>query len=173
MLFGFLKDRMSRRQPDIELGQQTPFINGYPSAAAFIASDPDHAFSIYNSFHRLSSGNLLYLEAELFELQKRQDDMDVRDSRGDPDTLQCFRSWKKLSTSSDTYQVERLDLIMKIRTKLKEYRKLAQVLPGRRFQIDSANDTIWAYTSMMQKKLSHSRRQFSRWGNHNLKLSKL
>jgi hypothetical protein len=151
MLFGFLNDRMSRRQPDIELGQQTPFINGYPSAAAFIASDPDHAFSIYNSFHRLSSRNLLYLEAELFELQKRQDDMDVRGSRGDPDTLQCFRSWRKLSTSSDTYQVERMDLIMKIRTKLKEYRKLAQVLPVRRFQIDSANDTIWAYTSLMQK----------------------
>jgi hypothetical protein len=67
--------------------------------------------------------------------------MDVRGSRGDPDTLQCFRSWRKLSTSSDTYQVERMDLIMKIRTKLKEYRKLAQVLPVRRIQIDSADTT--------------------------------
>lgn len=124
MNFGFLDFQRGGPPVDIEPGQpERDFINGFPSASAFIANDPDHAFSIYSAFHRLSSRNLLYLEAEIFELQKQQDDLDFRDSRGDPDTLQCFRSWKKLSTSSDAQQLEQMALIMKIREKLKEYRE--------------------------------------------------
>ncbi|KAH9209295.1 hypothetical protein DL95DRAFT_466970 [Leptodontidium sp. 2 PMI_412] len=74
---------------DIELGQRkVPFINGFPSTASFIASDPDHCFSVYLTFPKLSSRNLLYLEAELWELQQEQDAMDIIDSRGNPDALQ-------------------------------------------------------------------------------------
>lgn len=125
MRFGFPGFQRGRIDTDVELGQsRRHYINGFPSASAFIASDPDHGFSIYNAFHRLSSRNLLYLEAEIFELQKQQDDLDIRDSRGDPDTIQCFRSWKKLSTSSDSCQLEQMALITKIRARLKEYRKL-------------------------------------------------
>jgi hypothetical protein len=128
MNFRFWDFQRSGPPADIELGRpQRDLINGFPSASAFIASDPDHAFSIYNAFHRLSSRSLLYLEAEIFELQKQQDDLDVRDSRGDPDTLQCFRSWKKLCTSSDPRQLEHMALIIKIRKKLKEYRKLLEI----------------------------------------------
>jgi hypothetical protein len=126
MRFNFLKPRIRRANPDpdIELSQPSRiFINGYPSAAAFIASDPDHSLAIYNAFHKLSSRNLLYLEAEIFELQKQQDDLDIRDSRGDPTAQQCFRSWKQLSNSREPEHVERLELIEKIRKKLKEYRK--------------------------------------------------
>ncbi|PMD37545.1 hypothetical protein L207DRAFT_636226 [Hyaloscypha variabilis F] len=61
------------------------------------------------------------MEAEIFELQKQQDDLDIRDSRGDPDTVQCFRSWKKLRSSTDPGQLERIELILKIRERLKEY----------------------------------------------------
>ncbi|KAE9375349.1 hypothetical protein N431DRAFT_402786 [Stipitochalara longipes BDJ] len=110
--------------PDLELGQvPRNFINGFPSVATFIASDPDHSFSIYNAFHRLSSRNLLYLEAELLELQKQQDDLDFRDSRRDPDVQQYFRSWTKLKTSGDSDQLKRLELIQRIREKLKEYQE--------------------------------------------------
>jgi len=71
----------------------------------------------------LSYRNLLYLEAELHELQKIQDDMDIEDSRGDPNTLQCFRSWKLLRTSQDPRQRQRMEMIKTIRTKIKEYRE--------------------------------------------------
>jgi hypothetical protein len=109
---------------DLELGQAPrDFINGFPSVAAFIARDPDHSFSVYNAFHRLSSRNLLYLEAEILELQKEQDDLDFRDSRRDPDVQQCFRSWTRLKTGEDSEQAKRIELIEKIRAKLKEYRK--------------------------------------------------
>ncbi|RFU33049.1 hypothetical protein B7463_g3287, partial [Scytalidium lignicola] len=112
-----------RRRPsiDAELGQpERNSMNGYPSAASLVVSDPDHSFFIYNAFHRLSTRNLLYLEAEIFELQKQQDDLDIKISRVDPDTLQNFRSWKKLSTSSDP---EQMAVIMRIREKLKEYQE--------------------------------------------------
>ncbi|KAL5325457.1 hypothetical protein ACEPPN_006582 [Leptodophora sp. 'Broadleaf-Isolate-01'] len=97
---------------DIELGQRkVPFINGFPSTASFIASDPNHSFSVYPTFPTLSSRNLLYLEAELWELQQEQDAMDIIDSRGNPDALQYFRSWKKLSTSQEPRQMQRMVLI--------------------------------------------------------------
>jgi len=109
---------------DLELGQAPrDFINGFPSVAAFIARDPDHSFSVYNAFHRLSSRNLLYLEAEILELQKEQDDLDFRDSRRDPDVQQCFRSWTRLKSGEDLEQAKRIELVEKIRAKLKEYRK--------------------------------------------------
>jgi hypothetical protein len=74
----------------------------------------------------LSSRNLLYLEAEVLDLQKQQDDLDFRDSRRDPDVQQCLRSWTKLRTSGDPDQVKRMELIEKIREKLKEYRKSSE-----------------------------------------------
>jgi hypothetical protein len=122
----YLWPRKRRSGDDVGPGPTIPpgdFINGFPSAARFIASDPDHSFSIYPAFHRLGSRNLLYLEAELFELQKEQDRMDTNDFHSDPDTLQCFRSWTKLSISSDPRHLQRMELIKKIRGTLNEYRK--------------------------------------------------
>ncbi|KAF4634798.1 hypothetical protein G7Y89_g3322 [Cudoniella acicularis] len=127
-MFGFLKVRRQKDQ-DIELGQTTnrrDFINGFPSVAELIASEPDHSFSMYPAFNRLAARNILYLEAELFELQRLQDEMDARDFRGfqgqpDPDTHQCFRSWRKMN--SDPRQRQRIELIHKIRVVLKEYRE--------------------------------------------------
>ena len=122
------QERVANPDPDLELGQaRRIFINGFPSAAAFIASDPDHSFFIYNAFHRLSSRNLLYLEAEILDLQKQQDDLDFRDSRKDPDVQQCFRSWTKLKANGDPDQVKRMELIEKIREKLKQYRKSSKL----------------------------------------------
>ncbi|KAG4436919.1 hypothetical protein IFR05_007607 [Cadophora sp. M221] len=122
MFSNIFKLRRDRVDGDIELAQpESPSANGFPSAAALITSDPDHSFSIFPAFHKLSSRKLLYLEAELFELQKQQNDFDVQDARGDPDALQCLRSWKKFSTSSDPRQVQRLELVRRIRVTLKDY----------------------------------------------------
>lgn len=106
--------RLRTRPPveDIELGQlpanpqQKQFINGFPSAADFVARDPDNSFSIYRSFNRLSARNLLYLEVELLELQRQQDLMNAVDNRGNPNTLRCFRSWRKLNESTDQSQAQ-------------------------------------------------------------------
>jgi hypothetical protein len=103
------------------------FINGFPAVADLIASDPDKSASVYRCFHRLSSRNLLYIEAELLRLEKQQDDLDLEDSFQDPGTLQCFRSWEMLCSSQEPRQKKRVELILKIQEKLKEYRQLIQV----------------------------------------------
>jgi len=110
-------------QPDPELGRrQLPFIKGTPSVANFIANELDYSVTVFPAFHRVSARNLLHLEAELHDLQKEQDDLDIQDSRGDPDTLQYFRNLKKLSTSTDKRQMRRKALVVGIRAKIKEYR---------------------------------------------------
>lgn len=83
----------------------------------------DHSTSIYRSYRRLTSRNLLYLEAELFELEKKLDDFDDEDFTGDFDGKQFARSWPKLNSSDDPRCIERLKCIKEIRATVKEYSK--------------------------------------------------
>ena len=116
---------MAQTQPDIEMqeSRKRVFVNGYPTLADFIARDKERSTSIYRSYHRLTSRNLLYLEAELFELEKRQDELDEQDLKGDLDAKQYARDWSVLSTSDDERCVERRKLLTMSRAKIKEYRK--------------------------------------------------
>ena len=58
---------------------QICYVKGYPSLAAFIASDSDKSTAIYRRFDRLSARNLLYLQSELVELEAQQDALDEED----------------------------------------------------------------------------------------------
>lgn len=55
------------------------YLKGYPSLAAFIASDKNKSTVIFRRFDRLGARNLLYLQSELAELEARQDALDVPD----------------------------------------------------------------------------------------------
>jgi hypothetical protein len=116
---------MAQEQSDAETQKSKPrvFVNGYPTIADFVARDKERSTSIYRSYHRLTSRNLLYLEAELFELEKRQDELDEEDLRGDLTAKQYARDWSVLSTSNDPRCVERRKLLATSRAKIKEYRK--------------------------------------------------
>jgi hypothetical protein len=64
------------------------------------------------------------MEAELYELQKQQQDDDTLDFRtGGTHAQECFRSWKLLSNSTNEEQRRSVMLIHTIRSKLKDYRK--------------------------------------------------
>jgi len=77
---------MAQSQPDVEMqNAKRTIVNGYPTIADFISRDKNCSTSIYRSYHRLTSRNLLYLEAELFELEKKQDEFDGQDLKGDLD----------------------------------------------------------------------------------------
>src|SRR5450432_4230836 len=69
---------------------------GYPRFAAFIAEDKDKSSTIYRRFERLAARNLLYLESELAELEKKQDDMDEDYQREPHESTKSSRSWKAL-----------------------------------------------------------------------------
>jgi len=109
-------------------------INGFPRLAAKIASDPDKTTTIYRRFDRLSARNLLFLEAEIAELEALQDQYDDADSiYADNVTLNCHSDWRKFERYAgekdgsgnfvQPRQNDRMELALKIKEKLKEYRK--------------------------------------------------
>jgi hypothetical protein len=108
---------MQHRREDIEM--KNSCTNGYPSLAAFIASDKDQLTSIYPSFYRLSTRNLLYIEAELAELQARLDTFDAEDLYDRFEAKEYARSWVKLVGSEEQGHKERVKLILEIREKVK------------------------------------------------------
>jgi len=102
------------------------YVPGYPSLAAFIASDPDHGTAVYRRFDRLSARNLLYVQAELVTLEKKQDELDQHDLNSDNiDAKDKARNWETLLTraesGSDDEAKERVQVAKGIREKIKEY----------------------------------------------------
>lgn len=121
----------------VELTRPKP-INGFPRVADKIASDPDKTTTIYRRFDRLSARNLLFLEAELAELEALQDQHDFLDSNSpNPVVISSHSDWRKFERFANEKdengrpakpdQATRMELSLKIKDKLKEYRKLCVV----------------------------------------------
>ncbi|KAF2113986.1 hypothetical protein BDV96DRAFT_495249 [Lophiotrema nucula] len=112
---------------DIEAGSGVRhYLTGYPSLAAFIASDRDQTSAIFKRFKRLGARNLLHLQSELAELEARQDELDDEARRSqDLFTKQCLRNWPEfcLAASSDERQRERKELAEAIKATLRDYRE--------------------------------------------------
>ncbi|KAL2038991.1 hypothetical protein N7G274_008331 [Stereocaulon virgatum] len=103
------------------------YIKGYPSLAAFIASDKDKSTAIYRRFDRLSARNLLYLQSELVELEARQDELDAEDRNRTTGEKASTRDWEILKSkareANNVNEKERMELVLEIRGKIKEYRE--------------------------------------------------
>ena len=119
--------------PGYELPAAKP-LNGFPRVAHKLASDPDKTTTIFRRFDRLSARNLILLEAELAELEERQDRLDEEDRKSSSEEArQCHTEWstfEHLATGRDPKgnptnpgQAGKLELALKIRAKIKEYRK--------------------------------------------------
>jgi len=60
-------------------------LDGYPSLAEDISSDPDRTSLVFRRFDRLAVRNLLYLQSELVELEAMQvRTKSIRTFHGDP-----------------------------------------------------------------------------------------
>ena len=103
------------------------YVKGYPSLAAFIASDCDHSTAIYRRFDRLSARNLLYLQSDLTELEATQDALDAEYLRASTDDKQSARSWQALKRKAklpgSLKEQRRLEVALEIREKIREYSK--------------------------------------------------
>jgi hypothetical protein len=104
------------------------YVCGYPSLAAFIASDRDRTTLIYKRFDELAARNLLYLQSELAELQSQQRAFDQADLTSNLDEKKCARSFAEFEaaaspTSSNARQKERWHVMVRIRQVIKEYRE--------------------------------------------------
>lgn len=117
------------------------YVPGFGSFANFVASDDDHSTSVYKTFDRLAARDLLYYQAELLELEALLDQYDREDAAdADPrhpnsasaqaqQILENSRDWLSFRQSAEEPTTnglrwkKRLDLILKIRATLKEYRE--------------------------------------------------
>lgn len=103
---------------------------GYTAAASWLASDPDNETLVFRKFDDLAALSLLYMQSEILEMQKKVRDMHKAtvDSY-DMDLRDAARTWETLVLQSKPGHdfrkdaKERMDLILDLRMKLKEYRK--------------------------------------------------
>ncbi|ORX94927.1 hypothetical protein BCR34DRAFT_620029 [Clohesyomyces aquaticus] len=97
-------------------------VNGYPALADRIALKPGNA--IFRGFSALNNRNLLYMQAELSSVERRLRDLELRDNRDETSYKKKYAisfEWLLLSGEDDEIDSEQLDLILKIREKLKDY----------------------------------------------------
>ncbi|KAK8041334.1 hypothetical protein PG994_014341 [Apiospora phragmitis] len=116
-----------------DLSYQRPEpINGFPRFADTITKDTDRTGTIYGRFDRLSSRNLLLMEAEIAELEMLQDKYDEEDrAKHDYVTGESYSKWttfEKLAAERDrqgnplhSRVHERMRLSLLIREKLEKY----------------------------------------------------
>ena len=109
-------------------------IQGFPRVADKITHDPDNTSTIFRRFDRLSARNLLFLEAQLAELEARQNRSDEQDLiAASLTTVECHSDWRKFEAYATERngdgsfakpdQAAKMELALGIKEKLNEYRK--------------------------------------------------
>jgi hypothetical protein len=125
---------------DVEKGEYQPeYLEGYPSLAAFIASDKELA--VYRGFDRLSARNILYAQSELLYLEEKLDAFDKEDLGAELGNLEraSARSWDILQKKSNKHDEERFQCVMQLRTAMKDYREHTHINEKRDNQKRSCN----------------------------------
>jgi len=93
------------------------YIDGFPSLAAFMASDWDRTAMIFKRFDRLAARNLLCLQSELAELEAQLDQFD-REDQENLQTMQSLRNWKAYRERGE---IGRMELMARLRSTMREY----------------------------------------------------
>ena len=95
-------------------------VYGYPRFAGQIETQPEYA--IFRRFGALNAENLLYLQAELTDLEiSLRQQQKVDSESGHARKSKYSRSWYPLSISKSHGDTTQLDIVLEIRKKLKEY----------------------------------------------------
>ncbi|CAO2647111.1 Nn.00g080330.m01.CDS01 [Neocucurbitaria sp. VM-36] len=106
------------------MASQDPFPNivvGYPKLAAKIEIQPEVA--ILRRFGALGAQNLLYFQAELTDLERKVREQQVSDHNSTKGSKSSYaKNWFDLSDSENDGDTKQLELVMKIRETIKEYR---------------------------------------------------
>jgi hypothetical protein len=96
-------------------------MEGYAQTAASMHQNSEIA--IFRSFGTLSVQNLLYLQAELVELEHDLAQLVEQDKRsGHPNRQHYAKDWWYLSHSEQDGDAAQWQKVLEIRAKLKEYR---------------------------------------------------
>lgn len=101
---------------------------GYLAAASWLARDIDNEKLIFRKFDTLSAANLLYMQSEILELERRLDNMHLLTVKGDDmDLKDAASTWETLVEQSRAGTAhfrqdakERMGLIRELRERLRE-----------------------------------------------------
>jgi hypothetical protein len=99
-------------------------MEGYAKLATIMGAHPEVA--VFKRFGTLNTQNILYLQAELTDLELRLKKYAKQDAdSGHPGRILYSRDWQTLSESSDvpTNNNKQWNTILSIREKLKEFSK--------------------------------------------------
>ncbi|KAK3297131.1 uncharacterized protein B0H64DRAFT_391417 [Chaetomium fimeti] len=102
-------------------GGKSTYVDGFPSLAAFMASDRDKTTKIFKRFDRLAARNLLCLQSELVEIESQLDQFD-RDDQGNREMMQTLRNWGAYKTRCAN-EPKRMQLMARLRSTMREYRE--------------------------------------------------
>ncbi len=100
-------------------------VGGYSRLAEYMGQQPQ--LSIFRRFGTLTNANLLYLQAELTDLERQLEFVQKQDNQSNDDARRrYFRSWYQLSESAGldvgSPEREQYELIMKLRKLMDQYR---------------------------------------------------
>ncbi|KAK5742701.1 hypothetical protein LTR17_003234 [Elasticomyces elasticus] len=128
--------------------EPTPeYCPGFAEIAAMLSMNEEKEGGMYRRFRQLSTGNLLYMQAQLDSLESDLQAMDEVDKEtintgstiSRMETLQCAVSWDSLEQSKDGQREKRVKLVLDIRRLLKEYHE-ALVLDSKVAQLPSPSE---------------------------------
>ena len=126
---------------------------GYAQLADFMSSD--RVFLIFRSFDRLSSRNILCMQAELCKLEARLEELDRREAEGG--------NAENLGTWIDDNNEERRHLLLEVREKMGKYREQSYSVLARseisNYQCDK-DEAIKAHADLVD--LGKPQKQYSR-----------
>lgn len=141
---------MQQLDEDIEL-KRLKRHGGYSAAASWLASDPDDEALVFRKFNRLAALNLLYMQSEVLELEKTVDAMHLSTVDGhDMGLKDAARTWETLirqcqpGSEFRSDAKERMDLILELRKKLKDYRTSTFIFEMRALLANSCPDEALA-----------------------------
>jgi hypothetical protein len=114
-------ERMSKKPPKDPLpylpNDELPYlIRGYPKLAGRMAKRPEQA--IFRRFDELNARNMLYIQAELCKLELQIRTKEMQDKQNN---LEYSTNYEKLAASHDSADAAQIQLIEKIKEKLKDY----------------------------------------------------
>ncbi|CZR55690.1 uncharacterized protein PAC_05578 [Phialocephala subalpina] len=115
---------MSQRGRYIERSNEPDQI-GFAGLVEFLASDPDRSTSFFKAFHKEALEDIIFMEAEIAELNVVIEGHFKTDLKGDMEDMQCARSWTKFAASTSARQQEKKGLLLKRRALMREYRVLS------------------------------------------------
>lgn len=96
---------------------------GYPKLAARIEIQPQ--LSIYRRFGALNAQNILYLQAQLIDLETKLRTQQSRDDTNPQGKKALYaKTWYRLENSASDGDTKQLDLVLKTRQVLSEFSEL-------------------------------------------------